>query len=151
MVKLKDNKAITLFALSIYIIVLMVILGILATVTNFFNNNLNIIKEASVNASYFDKFNVSFVNDVKHNKEAKVEGNLIIFEDGTIYTYNENDNSIYRGKIKISENVKFFSATTKKILVDNVAKQIINVNIVIGESSNTVFDQNINYTLRYWE
>ena len=150
MINFRNNKGITLFALSIYIIVLMIILGILATVSNFFNNNLEIIKQGARNASSFDKFNVAFVSDVKNNKEAKIEGNIIAFEDGTIYTYNEIDKSIYRGKIKIADNVTYFLPTTKKILVDSTAKQIINVNIIIGESTNTVFNQNINYTLRYW-
>ena len=150
MALIKNNKGITLLELSIYIIVLMVIVGLLATTNKFFNKNLGAVQNVARYAASFDKFNSLFVSDVKDNKEAVVVGNRITFEDGTTYTYNQNDKGVYRGKIKIASNVVAFSATSKKIIINNCTKQIININIIIGESLETAFEQNIDYTLKYW-
>ena len=146
---LKNNKGITLMALSIYIIVLMVIMGLLATMNRFFNKNLDTVQSIAKYAASFDKFNSLFVSDVKNNKAAIVSGNTITFEDGTTYTY-INQEGIYRGKIKIASNVTGFSATSKKIIINNCTKQIISISIIIGDSYDNAFEQNIDYTLRYW-
>ena len=156
MIKLKSNKGITLIELSIYIIVLSLVIGVLASIRNFFFKNMDIVKETSRYASAFDKFNSYFVKDVKNNNNAKIDsdastGNLIItFEDGTNYIYNDSDDGIYRGKIKIATNVSAFTASKKTIVINNVEKEIISINIAIGTSNNTMFNKSIDYTLKYW-
>lgn len=150
--KLKSEKGVTLTTLVIYIIVLVSVLGILATISTFFYKNVILIKESAQYAAEFDKFNVNFINDVKSNSEANVDidTKTITFEDGTIYTYNETDKALYRNKVKISTHVDVFNIETKTISVHNVDKQIISVNIVIGNSSKTLLGKSIDYTLKYW-
>lgn len=153
---MKSNKGITLVALSIYIISILLIVGILTSIRQYFFNNIDIIKDTARYASAFDKFNSYFVHDVKNNSNAKVEesddtGNItIIFEDGTTYTYNQNNQGIYRGKVKIAANVTAFKATQKEILINSVKKQIITIEMIIGQSNKTLFNKKIDYTLRYW-
>ena len=62
--KLKSEKGVTLTTLVIYIIVLVVALGILATVSTFFYKNVILIKDSAKYAAEFDKFNASFIKEV---------------------------------------------------------------------------------------
>ena len=71
MKKFKSDKGITLLALSIYIIVISLILGLLATLNNFFSNNIKVVRDSSKYATSFDKFNSFFVEDVKNSKNSK--------------------------------------------------------------------------------
>lgn len=156
MEKIKSNKGITLIELSAYIIVLLLIVGVLASIRNFFFNNLDIVKKASRYAAAFDKFNSYFVQDVKNNKYVNVEKDnnsenvIITFENGDTYIYNKADEGIYKGKVKIATNVTLFNANKKTIMVSGVAKDIISVTIAIGTSSNEMFYKTIDYTLKYW-
>ena len=154
MIKYKSVKGITLIELSIYIIILLIVVGLLTSLRNYFYGNIGIIRDTARYASSFDKFNSYFVEDVKSNKQANIEssGNnmIITFENGSTYVFNDNDNSIYKGKIKIADNVSVFNASKKTIIINNVEKEIISINIVIGTSSNTLFSKTIDYTLKYW-
>lgn len=156
MKKLKSNKGITLIELSVYIMALLVVVGVLASIRNFFFKNLDIVKETARYAASFDKFNSYFVKDVKNNKHVNISsdgstGNLIItFEDGTNYVYNYQDSGIYRGKVKIATNISAFTATSKTLVINNFEKEIISLNMVIGTSNNTLFNKSIDYTLKYW-
>lgn len=145
-----SEKAVTLTILTIYIIVLSIVIGIFSIVGLYFYNNLTTIKEESTYLSEFDKFNSNMVSDVKSNKHVKVDkdNKVIIFEDGTTYKYNFKDNSIYRGNIKIAEKVTNFDVTLKNIVVNFVQKEILKINISIGEK-NTI-TKTMEYTLKYW-
>ena len=155
-VRLKSNKGITLIELSAYIILLLLVIGVLASIRGFFFNNLDIVRKASRYAASFDKFNSEFVKDVKNNKYASVEtdetsGNIIItFESGDTYVYNASDEGIYKGKIKIATNVTSFNASNKTIMVNGVEKEIISISIAIGTSIDSMFYKSIDYTLKYW-
>ncbi len=150
--KLKSEKGVTLTTIVIYIIVLMAALGILATVSTFFYNNVVLVKDSAKYASEFDKFNASMVGDVKENKQVKVDtiNKTITFENGVTYIYKPEDRGIYREKVKIATNVDSFSVYQKTITVNNVDKQIISVNIIIGNSTKTLISKSIDYTLKYW-
>ena len=115
--KLKSEKGITLTTLVIYIIVLVVALGILATVSTFFYKNVVLLKDSAQYAAEFDKFNASFIKDIKNNSEANVDQNAktIVFEDGTTYVYSENDKGIYRNQVKIATHVDVFNTSTKTL------------------------------------
>lgn len=152
--RLKSNKGITLLELSLYIIVILIIMGVLTSIRTFFFKNVDVIEESSRYASSFDKFNNYFVSDVKNNYHVKVETNpgstTIIFEDGTTYIYNVADGGIYRGKIKIASNVTAFTVNKKNILINSVQKEVVSINIAIGDSNANLFNKKIDYTLRYW-
>lgn len=149
---LKSEKGITLISLTVYIIVMLVVIGILETISTFFYSNLGIVKDSAKYASEFDRFNSNIIKDVKNNYKVNVDDTkkTIIFEDGTTYVYNENDESIYRGNNKVASHVKSFIISKKTITINNVDKDILTVNIVIGGSTKSLFSKQIDYTLKYW-
>ena len=52
-------------------------------------------------SDHMTQVNFRLEEDVKNNADVyTIEDNKIVFEDGTIYTYTDND--IYRNKIKIT-------------------------------------------------
>lgn len=151
---MKSQNGVTLVQLTIYLIAMLVVIGMMTTLSNFFYGNINIIREASRYAAEFDKFNTHFVKDVESNNEVNItttDGQVtIIFEDGTTYIYNSYDEGLYRESVKISTNVKAFTASKKIITINNVEKDIVTVKIIIGNSTQTLFSKQIDYTLKYW-
>lgn len=149
---LKSEKGITLMSLTVYIIVMLVIVGIVATISTFFYGNLNIVRDSAKYSSEFDKINTSLISDVKANKHVNVDNDnkTIIFEDGTTYKYNDADDGIYRGQTKIASHVTHFSISKKILVIDNVDKEVLTINVVIGTSEKSLINKKIDYTLRYW-
>lgn len=149
---LKSEKGITLMSLTVYIIVMLVIVGIVATISTFFYGNLNIVRDSAKYSSEFDKINTSLISDVKANKHVNVDNDnkTIIFEDGTTYKYNDADDGIYRGQTKIASHVTHFSISKKILVIDNVDKEVLTINLVIGTSEKSLINKKIDYTLRYW-
>ena len=81
-----------------------------------------------------------------NNETAKT----IKFEDGTEYKYNETEKCIYRGEFKVASNVQYFSVTNSTKTVDNFQKNILSVKIIVGDSTQNLINQKIDYVLRYW-
>ena len=153
--RMKSQNGVTLVQLTIYLIAMLVVIAMMATISSFFYGNINIVRESSRYAAEFDKFNTNFVKDVESNNEVSVtttDGQQvsIVFEDGTTYIYNTSDEGLYRGNVKISTNVKAFTATKKTITINNVDKDIVTIKIIIGNNSKTLFSKQIDYTLKYW-
>ena len=152
MKNLKSEKGITLIELIVYVLVMTIVVGIMAGVSNFFYDNLWVVKDGAKYAGEFDKLNSNLIVDVKANKHV-VANNIdktIIFEDGTTYKYNEQDEGIYRGKNKIAANVKAFSVSNKTNIINNVEKDILTIKVIIGNSSKNLINKQIDYTLKYW-
>lgn len=147
---LKSEKGITLISLTVYIIVMLIVLGIMQTISSFFYGNLNLIRDSAKYASEFDRFNSYIITDVKNNTKVSVSSNTIIFEDGTTYIYSEEDEGIYRGQTKVASHIKSFNVSKKTITINNVDKDILTVNIIIGNSTKNLLNKQIDYTLRYW-
>lgn len=146
----KSNKGITLLALTVYIAVILIIIGLMASLRGFFFNNVSILQNSARYADSFDNFNSNFVKDVKSSKHAVIDGNTIIFDNGAVYNYNQDDKGVYRNKIKIATNVNEFSATNKTIIVKGTTKELVVIKIGIGDSQDMTFYKNISYTLKYW-
>ena len=56
----------------------------------------------------------------------------------------------YRGEFKVASNVQYFSVTNSTKTVDNFPKNILTVKIIIGDSTQNLINQKIDYVLRYW-
>ena len=147
---MKKESGVTLITLIVYIIALMIVISILATVSDMFFSNTKFIKENSKNIAEFNKFNMYFLEDVKNNKNTySVTSTEIIFEDGTKYTYKESpDNSIYRNKIKICTNIAYCSFSQRQETINNTNKNIISVHIAI--KADKIFETTNDYALKYW-
>ena len=147
---IKNQKGVTLTELVVYITVMLAVLGVMTSISSFFYNNLGIVKESAKYSAQFDSFNSYITVDIKNNKDVVVKNETLIFEDGTTYVYNEADEGIYRGNQKIATNVKTFNVSKKTITINNVDENILTVQIIIGNSSKTLFNRTIDYTLKYW-
>ncbi|MEI3434921.1 MAG: hypothetical protein V8S10_01070 [Clostridia bacterium] len=122
----------------------------MAGVSSLFYNNIGMMKDAIENAGDFDTLNSCLISDSKSNSVVANIAKTIKFEDGTEYKYNEQDKGIYRGKFKVASNVQYFSVTNSTKTVDNFQKNILSVKIIVGDSTQNLINQKIDYVLRYW-
>ena len=138
---MKNKKGITLISLTIYIIVMLIVIGIITTIGIFFYQNVIQIDENSQNLAEFNKFNMYFLEEIKKkgNHIAQINENSVTFTSGETYTYIESDNAIYKNKMKICENIK------KCIFTENSVngKEGIRVYLEIGNKME--FSETIDY------
>ena len=103
-----SDRGVTMTSLIIYIIGMTIIVGIVATITTYLQNNVNEFGENSDNISQILNFNMYFLEDVKllNNKVINVQKNneQITFLNGNTYTFNEN--AIYYNNVKICEDIE---------------------------------------------
>lgn len=144
---MRSEKGVTLTALVIYIAVATVVISTMGLLSSYFYTNMKLIKTDSNYVVEYNKFNMFFVQDVKSNTTADVTTNSIIFEDGTKYKY--EDESIYRNDKEIATNIKSAVFSQETYQVDWTTKNIITVNLDVGEDEKSYVKQ-IEYVLRYW-
>lgn len=145
---LKENKGITLTSLVIYIIVFVIIIAIMANISNYFYSNIEGIKDSPKYVTEFNKFSMFFVADVKRNTEVvSVSENSLQFADGTKYEY--RDESIYRNNEQISKYVKSFSFEKKPYVINSFSKTLINVSSIYGTEKEQI-TRNVDFVLKYW-
>lgn len=147
---MREEKGITLLSLIIYIIALVLVVAILATVSDMFFSNTQYITDSGKYIAEFNKFNMYFIEDVKNNKDTyEVTDNTVIFEDGTQYTFEKApDNGIYRNKVKICSNIAYCEFTKREKKEENITKNIVEVIMVIDSSK--LFEVSNEYVLKYW-
>ena len=123
---MKSQKGITLTSLTIYILLVLVIVGIIATITASFRDNINDMNSEGVNHSEIDKFSVYFLREVKRqgNSVITVSDTEIVFNTGNKYTFKENSISL-NDNIQIAENIE--NCAFMKRIENN--KEIIQVKI----------------------
>lgn len=146
---MKSQNGVTLIALVIYVIVLTIVVSILAMISSFFFSNVNFVKEQANYAPEFNKFNMFFIQDVKQNKNLTITDNVVRFEDGTEYIFNLDQKAIYRNGEAIAKDVQVAVFTTTTETIRNTTKNIVNVNIAIGNTGD-LFTKEIDYVLKYW-
>ena len=151
---MKSEKGITLIVLSIYIIVFSIIIVLLANLSNYIYSNMENINDSSVDISEINKFNMYFIGDIKTNNQADVrtlsENNQntiqVIFQDGDVYSYVEDEKSIYKNEQKIARNIEKFNAEGYK----KENKTYIQISIEIGTKDEANYKKTTNYVLKYW-
>ena len=149
MKKMKNNRGITLLSLIVYIIIFALIIGVMTTISSFFYGNTKEIINEPKHISEFNKFTMFFAIDVKNYEQATVSNNTIKFSEDLVYKY--ENNCIYRNDLLIAQNIldcKFSLNTPYK--VNSVTKNIVNVYMKIGQSEDKCFEENIDFTLKYW-
>lgn len=146
--RIKTQKGVTLAALTVYLTVFIMIIGIVTTISTHFYSGIGEVVDAPKYLSEFNKFAMFFVTDVKNYKKANVTDTTIVFEDGPTYTY--KDGHIYRNDVEIAKNIMNCTFTPKEYEVNNITKNLINVNLKIGKNDKKSIEKNIDFTLRYW-
>lgn len=109
---MKSQKGITLESLAIYIVVIMVVIGIMTTVTTTFYNNMQYIDVDSEFAIEYGKLNSSLINDIRQAEVRLVEINeenkvILLYNDKTEeeITYSFLNTGIYRNESLISNKL----------------------------------------------
>lgn len=127
---MKQERGVTTASLMVYVIAMLIVIGIIATITSFFYTNAINLEDNSSNVSAITKFNMYFLEETKNrnNSIIKNDEKSITFSTGNTFTF--QDNSIYLNSIKICEDVKNMGFNIEKVNDKNV----INVIITIGEN-----------------
>ena len=146
--KLKNDKGVTLAALTVYIIIFTLILGVVTTINTSFFSTIGGVVDTPQYLSEFNKFSMFFVTDVKNYNQANVTNNTIEFENGPTYKF--EDNTIYRNDTIVAEDVLNCTFTTNDYNVNSTTKQIINVDMRIGKKDKKSVVKNVDFTLKYW-
>lgn len=128
---MRREAGLTTTSIIIYVIAMLMVIGIIASITSFFYSNVNNVSENSNNLSEITKFHMYFLEETtkEDNSIYEIKDNSITFTTGNTFTF--QNNSIYFNHIKICEKVSNlqFAKETKN------GKTVINVLIVIGENN----------------
>lgn len=128
---MKSQNGITLSSLIIYIIVMIMVIGVMASVSTMFYNNVNKLDNRTIEISKFNNFNTYFVKEIKlpNNGIDKIENNYILFKSGNSFLY-QNQN-IYYNDLMIVDNVK-------NLVFTRESESVINLNISFEEYSKQI-------------
>lgn len=147
-IKIKSERGITLAALATYIFILTLVLAVLTTISTFFYSNIGEVTNPPKYIYEFNNFTMFFATDIKNHNNATVSSNTIQFEEGPEYKF--ENNAIYRNGQLISKNVLSCKFTLSQTTVNTTTKNIINVNIQIGENEEDSMTESVDFTLKYW-
>ena len=143
---MKSNKGITLMSLTVYIIVMLMVVGVISTISSFFYTNVVSLRYNGDNAQEYSNFNMFFLEETKTHGNKVLEINnesenpkYIVFSTGNKYTY--QDNAIYKNSARICENVTNFDIKQTNAYGNN----IIEVLIEIGNENSYI--KNTEYVL----
>ena len=128
---MKNNSGVTITSIIVYVIAMMIVIGIIASITSFFYSNVNNINENSDNISEITKFHMYFLEETtnENNSIVSISNNQITFATGNTFTF--QDKAIYFNHVKICEQITNTQFATEEIN----EKTIINVLITIGENN----------------
>ena len=103
----KRERGVTLISLTIYVVVMVLVVTLIAVITSFFYNNvINIDKEA-VELAELNKLNLYMIEETEKEGNSietiSSDGKKIVFKYGNTYTI--QDNGIYQNSIRICKNV----------------------------------------------
>ncbi len=148
---MQNEKGVTLISVTIYIIVMLIIVAVIAVLTSYFYRNVDINSVSEDLNQQYTKFNSYFTEEVnkKGNKLLEIgeteneSGNgtqkYIIFSSGNQYTYIPENQGIYMNQVKIADNITGCDFTSNK---EENGKTTITVTI---QGNN--FERKTTYTL----
>ncbi len=134
---MKSQKGVTLTSLVIYILLVLIIVGILATITANFQSNIKEMNKEGTKNTEIDKFNVYFLKEVKKQGNAidTISDNEILFTSGNKYIFKDD------GAIYLNDNIRIAENIDKCIFTKNIdnGKTVIIVTIkAIDEEEKTI-------------
>ena len=113
---MKSNSGITLTSLIIYVIGMTIVVGTIATLTSFFFKNIDIKSINDNGTTQYTKFSSLFLEetnkmnnrviDCKTTEEDGKKVSYIVFSTGNQFTFKQENNSIYKNKVKVCDNVE---------------------------------------------
>ena len=110
---MKNNRGVTLTSILIYVIGMAIVIGIISSLTSFFYKNIDVSEINDDSATQYTKFSSIFLEEINKENNAVIDCktttengekiSYIIFYTGNQYTF--KNNSIYKNKIKICQNI----------------------------------------------
>lgn len=137
-----NNRGVTLISVIIYVIAILIIMGVVAVISNYFYKNVADSMNDIDPVIEYTKF-TSFFSEEVNTRNIKVlewNENYIVFDNGIQYKYIAQNKGIYRNKVKICRNVDEFSFNVK----NEDGKDKIEVYYKSGNFDNS----NIEFTLK---
>lgn len=144
----KEERGVTLTALTIYMIIFTLVIGVLTTVSTFFYGNIYEVIDQPKYVTEYNKFIMFFGVDIKNYNSAEVTDTTIKFAGGPTYVY--KDNVIFRDDTIIAKNILNCKFSLKTYNVNDLVKNIINVDMMVGKDSEHSLEKSIDFTLKYW-
>lgn len=128
---MKQNSGLTTTSIIIYVIAMMIVIGIIASITSFFYTNVNEINNNSQQMAEITKFHMYFLEETtkQNNLIHEIKNNSISFVSGNTFTF--QNNSIYFNHVKICENISDVQFVTE---LKN-SKTVIKVLITVGNAN----------------
>lgn len=143
---MKSEKGVTLMSLATYIVLMMIVIAILATVRTNFQSNLKEINQQGTEVSEISKFNMYFLQEVKKqgNKINSISNNEISFITGNKYIY--RDNKIYLEDVTDGTSIIIASNIIKCVFDKSVenGKNIVSVTIQANNANETINEYVLN-------
>lgn len=137
---MESQKGITLTSLAIYIVLIFIVLGILATVTGNMQKGINDSNRSGAEIAEINKFNMYFLQEVKRkgNEISSIDQNQITFTNGKTFTFVNNsikfiDNQNTIIICKDIENCQFSRSVINEKTIITVAIKIQNVDNTITQ------------------
>lgn len=128
---MKSQSGLTTTSIIIYIIAMMIVIGIIASITSFFYTNVYALDNSSNNITEITKFHMYFLEETnkKGNEIVNATEKSISFSSGNTFSF--QDKSIYSNSVRISENIYDLQFEIETVN----DKQTIKVYMVIGNES----------------
>ena len=139
---MKSDSGVTTTSLIIYVIVMVIVIGIIATITSFFYTNVKNLQNSSDNISEITKFHMYFLEETKNenNSILQVTKKQITFKTGNTFTF--QDNAIYLNNIRICDNVA--NAQFNKDTVNGKTR----INVLLTFGSNLEYTKTTSYIMK---
>ena len=135
---MRNQKGVTMVSLVIYIVAFSIIIGIVATVTTFFSNNISGLNETAGKSAEYNKFVIYMYEYTKKGYNAII-GNYgensnpyIVFEKGQERVIFEKvDDKLYMNNAEICDNVQDFET---RLETNDKGNQILKTKIQINDT-----------------
>lgn len=139
---MKNQNGITLTSLVIYVIVMIMVIGVMTSISAMFYNNTENLNEDTKDMVEFNNFNNYFVKEIKsaNNKVNSIaeDGTYILFDTGNSFSF--KNNTIFYNDLEIARNV---NNTNFNYYINSEGKEEKDVIAVNIEFNN--YSKQINY------
>ena len=90
---MKQNLGLTTTSIIIYVIAMMIVIGVIASITSFFYTNVSNVDENSNHIAEITKFHMYFLEETtkKDNTIYTIENESITFATGNTFTFQDNN------------------------------------------------------------
>lgn len=150
---MRKEKGITIMSLIVYVIAMVLILVLISRITTYFYKNIDITALDKSPSSQYTKFATAISKEtnidgnsviMSYNGEENIDQtNYIVFSSGNQYTFKKENNSIYKNKVKICENIDKCSFSYE--FVDS--KYVITIAFKSGNLDKSTEEKELTYTI----